>query len=268
MAQRSQVPKFGNWENADNVPYTAYFEKARSNRSVKKNSNNTRGNLDMSSDNLSPVQAPPFQMEIKSGSQKGQEALRKKHVQSSSREDGDLRRPSESLLHHDPANRKDASGLPLHRDGSVSSNDSPKKATRQNVGSDHRIEHLALAKNHQARVGGKGSGISSPLWPRKSSTEGSNNLAPLNPGRSQMRSVTRGNDTPNHSAAVPKFGDWDESNPASADGFTHAFDKVRKEKLNGNGMEPVAATQNSSSRVRKRHDNKTPKRCWCFPWSK
>ncbi|KAJ0092660.1 hypothetical protein Patl1_26014 [Pistacia atlantica] len=238
ITQRSQVPKFGNWENADNVPYTAYFEKARSNRSVKKNSNNTRGNLDMSSDNLSPVQAPPFQMEIKSGSQKGQEALRKKHVQE------------------------------LKPRGCVSSNDSPKKATRQNVRSDHRIEHSALAKNHQARVGGKGSGISSPLWPRKSSTEGSNNLAPLNPGRSQMRSVTRGNDTPNHSAAVPKFGDWDESNPASADGFTHAFDKVRKEKLNGNGMEPVAATQNSSSRVRKRHDNETPKRCWFFPWSK
>jgi hypothetical protein len=28
---------------------------------------------------------------------------------------------------------------------------------------------------------------------------------------------------------VPKFGDWD-SNPASADGYTHIFNKVREEK--------------------------------------
>lgn len=46
----------------------------------------------------------------------------------------------------------------------------------------------------------------------------------------------------NRSAAVPKFGDWDESNPASADGFTDAFNKVREEKLNGNGMVSVATT--------------------------
>lgn len=73
---------------------------------------------------------------------------------------------------------------------------------------------------------------------------------------------------PNHSAAVPKFGDWDESNPASADGFTHAFNKVREEKLNGNGMVPVATTQNSSSRVQKRHGNDTPEVCsniYCNP---
>lgn len=28
---------------------------------------------------------------------------------------------------------------------------------------------------------------------------------------------------------MPKFGDWD-SNPASADGYTHIFNKVREEK--------------------------------------
>lgn len=27
--QSSNVPKFGNWESEENVPYTAYFEKAR-----------------------------------------------------------------------------------------------------------------------------------------------------------------------------------------------------------------------------------------------
>jgi hypothetical protein len=34
---------------------------------------------------------------------------------------------------------------------------------------------------------------------------------------------------PTRGSAVPKFGDWD-SNPASADGYTHIFKKVREEK--------------------------------------
>jgi len=34
---------------------------------------------------------------------------------------------------------------------------------------------------------------------------------------------------PTRGSAVPKFGDWD-SNPASADGYTHIFNKVREEK--------------------------------------
>ncbi|GJN04062.1 hypothetical protein PR202_ga21573 [Eleusine coracana subsp. coracana] len=40
---------------------------------------------------------------------------------------------------------------------------------------------------------------------------------------------SRGNETPTRGSAVPKFGDWD-SNPASADGYTHIFNKVREEK--------------------------------------
>lgn len=32
--ERSNVPKFGNWEGEENVPYTAYFEKARKGRAA------------------------------------------------------------------------------------------------------------------------------------------------------------------------------------------------------------------------------------------
>lgn len=183
------MPKFGCWENAD-VPYTDYFEKTAISKSAKTISNKTSGSLDRSSNNLSTAQAPP----VKSGSQKGQEAVRKKHVHGSSPENGNRRRPSESLLQHDPANRKVASGLPLHRDRSAVSNDSPKKAIQQSVGSDCRIEHSPLPQNDQARVGGKGSGKSRPSLPRKSSTEGSNNFSPSTPGRHRMRSVTQGSD--------------------------------------------------------------------------
>lgn len=38
---------------------------------------------------------------------------------------------------------------------------------------------------------------------------------------------------PDRGAAVPKFGEWDENNPASADGYTHIFNKVREERNSG-----------------------------------
>ena len=38
---------------------------------------------------------------------------------------------------------------------------------------------------------------------------------------------------PDKGAAVPKFGDWDENNPSSADGYTHIFNKVREERQTG-----------------------------------
>uniref|UniRef100_A0A2N9FQ80 RIN4 pathogenic type III effector avirulence factor Avr cleavage site domain-containing protein n=1 Tax=Fagus sylvatica TaxID=28930 RepID=A0A2N9FQ80_FAGSY len=34
---------------------------------------------------------------------------------------------------------------------------------------------------------------------------------------------------------LPKFGEWDVTNPASADGFTVIFEKVRDEKKTGGG---------------------------------
>lgn len=40
--------------------------------------------------------------------------------------------------------------------------------------------------------------------------------------------------------AVPKFGEWDESNPRSADGYTHVFNKVREEKLNNRAGQVMA----------------------------
>ncbi|KAG2605957.1 hypothetical protein GQ55_4G233500 [Panicum hallii var. hallii] len=36
---------------------------------------------------------------------------------------------------------------------------------------------------------------------------------------------------------LPKFGEWDVNDPASADGFTVIFNKARDEKKGGNGQE-------------------------------
>ncbi|CAN1269573.1 RPM1-interacting protein 4, partial [Linum perenne] len=58
---------------------------------------------------------------------------------------------------------------------------------------------------------------------------------------------------PDQSSAVPKFGDWDENNPASADGYTHIFNKVREERLGGGaaGRSPGGSYGDSSARKHK-----------------
>ena len=47
---------------------------------------------------------------------------------------------------------------------------------------------------------------------------------------------------PDDSTAVPVFGDWDDSNPASAEGYSHIFNKVREEKHGGGGKSPRIST--------------------------
>ena len=38
---------------------------------------------------------------------------------------------------------------------------------------------------------------------------------------------------PEKGSSVPRFGEWDESDPSSADNFTGIFNKVREEKKSG-----------------------------------
>lgn len=58
---------------------------------------------------------------------------------------------------------------------------------------------------------------------------------------------------------VPKFGDWDESNPASAEGYTHMFEKVREEKQIGAGKVPAMATESPYSNGQSQCRNANPK---------
>ena len=54
---------------------------------------------------------------------------------------------------------------------------------------------------------------------------------------------------PETGSAVPKFGDWDEKDPSTGEGFTDIFEKVREEKQSG--------TDNvSSSRAYTDRDNR------------
>lgn len=124
--------------------------------------------------------------------QKGQEALQPRYVRQPNQDEGDLRNTDSSLRYANAA-RKTPFESPQHLYGGLNAGDTTKKASRQSMGSDHSIEHSPLHPHFHARTGVKGNGVSSPSWERKGSSEGG--VAPFTPGRSRLRSITKGDDT-------------------------------------------------------------------------
>ncbi|KAJ7961548.1 RPM1-interacting protein 4-like [Quillaja saponaria] len=259
MAQRSHVPKFGNWESEENVPYTAYFDKARKGRPGTKmvNPNDPQENSDLFPDN--PAPAPPSKVGPGSQESVGKGSVRSTHERHKSREDGDLKHFIDSPAHHDSVGSRIASESPHHRPGSrgVLPADTHRRPARQSAGSEYSIERSPLHRH--ARATGN-SGAPSPSREGKASYESSHGT----PGRSRLR--PRADESPDRGAAVPKFGEWDESNPASADGFTHIFNKVREERQGGAGHVPGMLTETSNT-ARKQAANDNAKGC-CFWWSR
>ncbi|XP_042500090.1 RPM1-interacting protein 4-like [Macadamia integrifolia] len=247
MAQRSHVPKFGNWESEENVPYTAYFDKARKGRSGSPmtNPNDPQEYANAISGDKSPARAPV----LKTGAEPEAAVIpgvRPNHERRSSREDGDLRRSSDSPARYDNVVRKTGDSRTGRKSGGSSIEQSP-------------------IHPQQARVSGKGTGVSSPSWERKGSSEHNHGLAPSTPVRSRLRTATRGDETLDKGAAVPKFGEWDEKDPASADGYTHIFNIVREERLGGGGSGKVPVVPSSSNGYRQDNNNDSTAAC-CFGW--
>ncbi|XP_061365695.1 protein NOI4-like [Gastrolobium bilobum] len=62
---------------------------------------------------------------------------------------------------------------------------------------------------------------------------------------------------------LPKFGEWDVNDPASAEGFTVIFNKARDEKkTGGGGSGRITSQRRYGSR---KDDDKSSKRKWfCF----
>lgn len=104
---------------------------------------------------------------------------------------GDVRNGNNKTELEAPNLGKIATALsPRHRHGGTSNGGTPKRISRQSMGSDRSIDHSPLHPNHQpSKVSGKSSGgFSSP-------SEGDHGLAPSTTGRSRLRSVTKGNDS-------------------------------------------------------------------------
>ncbi|XP_074320643.1 RPM1-interacting protein 4-like isoform X2 [Silene latifolia] len=224
---RPNLPQFGNWDTEENISYTTYFENARRGSSSEKET------------------------------QRGAEAVRTKHERKVSQEDVELRK-------HTDGGRRTSRDLNYQQSSGIGSN-TPKRGVRPNGGSVRSADQSPLHPHYQAKIASKGSSMSSPSRERKTS-EGTLSLAPLTPGRSRLRSVARGNETPERGTAVPKFGEWDETDPSSADGYSHIFSKVKEERHGSAGNAPGGATQTQHSNGQKRLKSKDSKGCCCFPW--
>ncbi|XP_027352220.1 RPM1-interacting protein 4-like [Abrus precatorius] len=252
MEQRSHVPKFGNWESGENVPYTAYFDKARKGRPGSKmiNPNDPEENSDLVSSADIPLSKPGVDSEDPSAKGSG----RSTHELQKSREDSDPKQFIDSPARHDNASNRSGSDY-AHRHG-VASADNRRRPSRQSTGSEYSIDRSPL--HRQAKAPGR----DSPSWEGKNSYDSSHGT----PGRSRLRPLNRGDETPDKGAAVPKFGEWDESNPASADGYTHIFNKVREEKQVGTGHVP--GTPNGRQYVVGNQPANDKAQSCCFCWGK
>ncbi|GAB2279806.1 Protein noi4 [Dionaea muscipula] len=63
---------------------------------------------------------------------------------------------------------------------------------------------------------------------------------------------------------LPKFGEWDENDPASAEGFTVIFNKARNEKKTGNKPDDRAKSElNAKPAHGLDHSKSQPKRWLC-----
>ncbi|XP_047318160.1 RPM1-interacting protein 4-like isoform X2 [Impatiens glandulifera] len=237
----SRTPEFGKWDDED-VPYSQVFDKARKNRADKKS-----------------TQDNPYDSLGKSPKHETRKPLdgrSPRHERRISREEIDLKRLTDSPLMPLPT-----SSPYHHRHGTTSSSETPKRTGKQSVGSDRGFDHSPLhPQQNQTRVSGTviGSGVSS---------EGSHSLtAPSTPGRSRLRQIPISEDTSDQSA-VPRFGDWDETDPTAAEGFTEVFDRVRQERQNVEGGVPTTRNEFSRSYGHQQPVNQNSKKCCrCFPW--
>jgi len=253
---RSRVPKFGNWESEENVPYTAYFDKARMGRTGGKmiNPNDPQENPDLAEEYGIPE--APVEAKAEPEEPTAQKAAGGTHERHKSREDGDLKELADSPARHDNPNRRASSESANQRHGGRGPNsvENPRRPARHSGGSENSMERSPL--HPHARIPGRVGGAPSPSWEGGRGTFESSHGTPV---RSRLRP-----ESPDKSAAVPKFGEWDESNPSSADGYTHIFNKVREEKQGGGGKVP-GLTNEPNSRNHIPDDSSTS--C-CFCWGR
>ncbi|XP_050941960.1 RPM1-interacting protein 4-like isoform X3 [Cucumis melo] len=202
MARSSQVPKFGKWDDGDDVPYTTYFDNA------------TKAKFER----MNPNDPLPHREEIS-------ETVRSNYENQKIKEGGVVRRQPESPLHHDAPEMsgRDYNGIK-----------SAKRRGQQLSGPKHTQEDLSMEDGNMKKQ------LGSPL---------------------DHRSIGQ----PDRGATVPRFGDWDESDPSSSENYTNIFTRVREERQTEDGSLPAGTNVSS---IRSRSGAENSKRCCCFPWGK
>ncbi|CAB4306088.1 unnamed protein product [Prunus armeniaca] len=207
LQKKTHVPKFGDWDS-ENISYTACFENARKD-GVKRNPNDPEENP-VAFKAMLDFQAaqPPY------------------NGMSSSSTSRTLTNPKADQTEGD-------AGHGAHRRktsvGSRKSNTSESGSERSN--SDYSLLQQQQSRHRRERSDRRKSSLaSSGTGSDHSSMSHSQSKPKSTTSSHHSHSDLLGHDTHTRVASIPKFGDWDEKDPHSGEGFTYIFEQVKEEK--------------------------------------
>ncbi|KAL0363199.1 UNVERIFIED_CONTAM: RPM1-interacting protein 4 [Sesamum calycinum] len=221
MAQRSHVPKFGNWDG-DNVPYTAYFENARKDKAG--------GTMINPND---PEQNPDA---FNIGGARGGSSNFTHAVPASARINPDKQMAREKYGHqrHIYDQHKSTSSKTVASESSSDKSPSDSSVTP------------VLRPSHRRKKSDR-------------SKYTSYSHVPPSPGLNQS------DDFSPRAVSVPRFGQWDENDPRSAEGFTVIFNRVKEEKQIAAAKFPPVPLQNfNNHQASQEKETKSKKCCGLF----
>ncbi|KAK3130883.1 hypothetical protein QOZ80_6BG0499240 [Eleusine coracana subsp. coracana] len=216
MAKRATVPKFGTWDK-DNVGYTIYFDKVRENKGGATTApplqHRPYNPNDPEDGPLRAVQPPSSRPSTAGGRPNNGQAHHQRAGSSSSEPGGSRGAAEQSKFAPPPQYYQRPS--PQHQQPAQSQNP-------YHGGGGHR-------HHHPSPPGHGGGGHRGQQAPRHQHQQHYHHQAP----GPRARSASPQNNAPRQrpSAAVPKFGVWDEQSAASAaQGFTVQFERVKRDR--------------------------------------
>ncbi|TQD78626.1 hypothetical protein C1H46_035864 [Malus baccata] len=210
MAKKPHVPKFGDWDS-DNISYTACFESARKN-GVKGNPNDPEDNPEAFKRMLESSAAQPPYISTSSSS-KPQTSSEK--VRQTERDSSHRAHQRRGIAHE-------------HRVSGGSRKSYTSESGSERSSSDYSLLQQQ-PRHHRARSDRKSSLASSGS--DRSHSASNSQSKPKSTGSSTHQSSNLiQHDTHTRVASIPKFGDWDENDPQSGEGFTYIFERVKEEK--------------------------------------
>eukprot|EP00250_Pteridium_aquilinum_P003093 c13422_g1_i1 orf=264-1046(+) len=226
MSKPSHVPKFGNWDANDHLPFTVVFERAR----ADKNTGNKIINPNDPSENPAA-----FGLKTDSPSPSSRRSSHQYADEFGIKADSARGRPNASGGPQKPT-MADHSKRGLN--GGARDSEGVDSGEAYNQSAEQSSSYPAF----KARLGNRP--VSSSHGPeKKGRPEGGTSVYPA---RSRLRPGSRGEETPERSSiALPKFGAWNEKEPNSGEGFTVVFSQARKEKKLG-GPTHIPSLQSES----------------------
>ncbi|XAR53829.1 hypothetical protein NMG60_11022522 [Bertholletia excelsa] len=226
MAQQSHIPKFGNWDN-DNIPYTAFFENARKEKGggVKMNPNDPE-------DNPEAFMCGRVGIESDEASRAVWHPVHLNSIKSMSMEKHHLEEPN---YKRNPMNASESQKTRTHR--SLTSESSSDKSNSED--------------SHHKRS-------------KKKSILDSNSSIPSSHAHDGIRNASDVSDEKAYRpTSMPKFGEWDERDPQSGEGFTIIFNKLKREKQIADAKFPTPQQQPSINTCHQKQDTHS-KVCCCL----